>query len=83
MESKFYALIFLIFFAGLAPARAQGPAQWPDSSSCTAQFFESYYGKQRVEHLEDGYRWEQILGMTAWRQDGGVQMLGAVPNADS
>ena len=45
--------------------------------------FESYYGKQRVEHLEDGYRWEQILGMTAWRRDGGVQMLGAVPNADS
>jgi Secretion system C-terminal sorting domain len=46
MENKFYTLIFCIFFAGLAPARAQGPAQWPvpDSSTCTAQFFVSSSG---------------------------------------
>ena len=44
MENKIYTLIFLALFAGLVPTRAQGPAQWPDSSLCTAQFFVSYNG---------------------------------------
>jgi len=43
--------------------------------------FESYFSKQEFEHLENCHLCEPIQGMTAWRQDGDVQMPGAVVNA--
>jgi len=55
--------------------------QSPSSCRRCYWIFESHFGKHWPEHLENSHWSKPIQGMTAWRQDGDVQMPGAVPNA--